>query len=294
MEHYIENVGTDSATSIDILKERTIGSILVEHGKLKHEDIDRVFRFHKEQNLRFGEAAQKLRLVSKTDIQQALATQFNYPCIQPGEALLAAELVSAYQPLTPQGEAIRDLRSQLLFRWFNKGNKVLAVMSTHPGEGRTYTTANLAVALAQWGGKTLLIDANFRNPRIHQLFNLPNKTGLSSILSKRAWTETIQQTPYFPNLNILPAGALPPNPSELLGRQEFVRLLQDASSRYDFILIDTPASKHGSDALTIAARAGGAIVLTRQDHSRLPEVQALMEGLHDYGTTIVGSVLNQF
>ncbi|HVK54420.1 MAG TPA: chain length determinant protein tyrosine kinase EpsG [Burkholderiales bacterium] len=294
MNHFISNFDIEAEASLGVLDDRTIGRILVDHGKLKREDVDRVFRLHKEKGMRFGEAAQKLKLITKADIQQALAVQFNYPCLQPGEAILGAELVAAYQPSSPQGEAVRDLRSQLLFRWFDSRQKTLSIVSPKRGDGRSYIAANLAVAFSQWGGNTLLIDADLRAPRQHQIFSLPGQVGLSSVLSGRAWTEVIQPIPYFGNLSILPAGTVPPNPLELLGRQEFVRLLSDAARNYEFVLIDTPASEKGSDAVTIAARTGGAMMVARQDHSRLPELQELMDGVTGYGAQLVGTILNEF
>jgi chain length determinant protein tyrosine kinase EpsG len=292
MDHHISS-WTEEPKIPGVLDDRTIGRILVDHGKLQPKDIVRVFRLHKESGLRFGEAARKLHLVSNSDIQQALAVQFDYPYLQPGEAELGAELAVAYRPFSPQGVAIRNLSSRLLFRWFNLKKKALAILSPRQGDGRSYLAANLAVAFSQWGGNTLLIDADLRTPRQHQIFHIPNHLGLSSVLSGRALPKVIQPIPYFGNLSVLPAGTIPPNPLELLGRQEFVHLLNDAVATYQFVLLDTPAAKNSADAITAAARAGGALILARQHHSLMPELQELMDGLTGYGAELVGTVLNQ-
>lgn len=274
--------------------ERTIGRILVDAGKLKRADVDRVFDLHKKKGLRFGEAALKLRLVSKADVQYALAVQFGYPYLSPGEAVLGAELIAAHQPYSAQAEALRDLRSELLVRWFDAGHKILAVVSPQPGDGRSYLAANLAVAFSQWGGNTLLIDADLRSPRQHRIFNLANQAGLSSLLSGRGWLEAVETIPYFGNLSVLPAGTVPPNPLELLGRSEFKRLLSEVTRRYEFVLLDTPAGVRGADAQTIAARAGGAVMIAREDASRFAELRELAGHIDDYGAELVGTVLNRF
>lgn len=298
MEHYIGNWDSQweprAEPQVGLMEERTIGRILVDLGKLRAKDADRVFELHREKGLLFGEAAVKLKLVSKADVQQALAIQFDYPCLRAGEAVLGGELVAAYQPNSPQGEALRDLRSQLLVRWFDSGSKALAVVSPRHGDGRSYIAANLAVAFAQWGGKTLLIDADLRAPRQHRIFSLSNQAGLSSVLSGRAWVDAIEPIPYLGNLSVLPAGAVPPNPLELVGRPEFKRLLKELFRRFEIVLLDTPADERGSDAQTVAAKAGGALMVARQDRSRLADLQDLKDGVAGYGAQLVGTVLNQY
>lgn len=287
-----ESVAT-KRTGHRILMERTIGKILMDSGKLDRDGVQRVFRLHKKNGMRFGEAAIKLKLVTKADVQHALFVQFDYPCLRPGDAAVSAEVVAAYHPQSAQSEALRDLRSRLLVTWFDGGHKTLAVVSPNSGEGRTYVTANLAVAFSQLGEKTLLIDADLRAPRQHRIFNVTNPIGLSTILSGRAGMEAIEPISHFGNLSVLAAGPVPPNPLELLSRPEFSKLLRGSARRYDVILVDTAAGERGSDAQTVAGRAKGALIVARQDRARIADVAAIAENIAAYGAQVVGAVLNR-
>jgi len=173
------------AAVTSIRAEGNIGKLLQEAGKLKPQDMERVLKLQQEQNLRFGEAAQKLGLVTEADIQQALSQQFEYPYIPAAEASLSPELTAATAPYSREAEALRTVRSELLLRWFKDGRKTLAISSARADEGASYLTANLAVLFAQMGRKVLLIDANMRQPRQHGIFNLGNGMGLSDILAER-------------------------------------------------------------------------------------------------------------
>src|SRR5574340_357997 len=155
-----------AATSIRV--EANIGKLLQEAGKLKPQDMERVLKLQQEQNLRFGEAAQKLGLVTEADIRQALSQQFEYPYFPAAEASLNSELTAATAPYSKEAEALRSVRSELLLRWFNEGHKTLAIGSSRADEGASYLAANLAVLFAQMGRKVLLIDANMRQPRQHR------------------------------------------------------------------------------------------------------------------------------
>lgn len=274
--------------------QRRLGEILVGLGKLDNEKIQRVLQLQRRKGLRFGEAACKLRLVGKRDVQQALSLQFGYPMLQRGQTQLSEELVVAFRPFSAQGEALRDLRSQLLLQWFNVAHSALAIVSTRPGDGRSFAAANLAVAFSQWGRKTLLIDADLRAPRQHRIFNVPNQVGLSAVLSGRANVDAIEPVHYFSNLSVLCAGALPPNPLELLGRSEFTRLLDDAQDRYDVILVDTPAAVRGADAQVVASLVGGALLVARQDASRVEDLQELIDRIGSSGAQVIGAALNRW
>jgi receptor protein-tyrosine kinase len=274
--------------------QRPLGQILTDLGCLRQGDIENVLRSQQRHGLRFGEAARKMRLVKKADLQHALAIQFGYPCLQPGEGQLSQELIAAYRPFSAQGEALRELRSQLLLRCFNTDNSVLAIVSAYPRDGRSFAAGNLAVAFAQWGRKTLLIDADLRSPRQHSLFNVDNRTGLSSILRGHPSSDAMQTVPYFGNLTILPAGSTPPNPLELVGRPEFLQLLTTAQETYDIVLIDTPAASNGADAQVIAAQAGSALLIARQDVSQLNDLEELLDQVSSSGAQVVGAALNRY
>lgn len=275
------------------VEDRTIGRILVDMGKLKPRDVSRVFNLHREKGLRFGEAARKLRLVSAEDVQYALSVQFNYPYLKPGQGMLGPELVVAHEPFDGQAEVLRDLRTQLILEWLGSERKVLAVASPDPRDGRSYLAANLAVAFAQLGEKTLLIDADLRVPRQHRIFGMVNGLGLAHVLSGRAGIEVAEHISYFENLSVLAAGAVPPNPLELLSRTEYQRLLAEARKNFTIIIIDTPASARGSDAKIVSARADGALFVARQDGTRLLDLERLRRAVAACGVPVVGTVLNR-
>lgn len=277
-------------------RERSIGAILIDAGKLTPEGAEQILRMQKELGLRFGEAAVRLGLVSEADIRFALSRQFDYSYLLPGEGNVSAELIAAFNPFSPQVEALRALRSQLMLRWFSgePENKALAIVSPGRGEGRSWLAANLAVVFSQLGEHTLLIDADMRNPRQHRLFNLANRSGLSSILAGRGEAGAVERIPAFQDLSILPAGATPPNPQELLGRPLFAKLLEEFAGEFDVILIDTPALASGADAQTISVRAGAGMLVARRNHTALAGLQQAADDLRHATANVVGVVLNDF
>jgi protein-tyrosine kinase len=271
-----------------------LGEILVKNGKLHGDYVDLVVETQKKDGLRFGEAAIKLRLVNRQDVQIALSQQFRYFHLTPGINGFSRELVAAYDPFGLQAESIRQLRTELLLRWFDGKHKTLAINSAEAGAGRSFLIANLAVSFSQLGEETLLIDADMRNSRQHLIFGAANQTGLSSLLSGRVDEDelVINRFTALPKLSVLPAGPTPPNPLELIGQTSFTKLLADMSQRYSVILLDTPATKHNADGRLIAARAGGALVVVRKDVTRLEDAGDLISSLNAAGTTIVGVQMN--
>lgn len=272
----------------------SIGDILVAAGRLSREDAARIGQRQQQDKLPFGEAAKALKLLTQDDIDFALSRQFDYTYLQPGSTQLSPELVAAFKPYSRVGENLRALRSQLQLRWLQQQQlpKALAIVSPGRGEGRSFMAANLAVVFAQQGQRTLLIDANLRQPRQGKLFHAGGRLGLSALLAERAGMESIQQVPELPALHVLPAGHPPPNPQELLGRATFGKLLHSAAAQYDLVLVDTPAATDYADAELIASRTGAALLLARQNQSTLPALQQLARRLQDSGVAVLGTVLN--
>ena len=268
-----------------------IGKLLQDAGKLKPQDMERVLQLQQKENLRFGEAAQKLGLVSEADIRQALSHQFEYPTIPAAEASLSPELTAATAPYSKEAEALRTVRSELLLRWFKDGRKTLAIGSARADEGASYLAANLAVLFAQMGRKVLLIDANMRQPRQHDIFNLGNGMGLSDILAERVPSLQVHTIKPFQTLSVLSAGSPPPNPAELLARPAFGALLSGLETSYDIVLIDTAPAQLSSDFQLVAARVGGMLVATRRNVSRLSPLAELKEKVTLSGAQVVGAVV---
>ncbi len=287
------NINTGSSAASQP-KQSPIGGLLVELGKISQNDVERIVKVQQDKGMRFGDAAIYLGLITEADINQVLSIQFNYPYLQAGNSNYSQELVAAYAPFTPQVESLRTLRTQLMKKWFGEGNKALAIVSVNPGEGGTNLTANLAILFSQLGVRTLLLDANLREPRQHELFNLTEKRGLSDILAARNDKSLISNIEAFPNLSILGAGTLAPNPQELLNRATFANFMTQAMAMYDVILVDTSPAVDSADSQAIVARCGGALLVSRLDHTKMSDLAAVKAQISVTGAQIVGAVINDF
>jgi len=275
---------------------RQLGAILMDEGKLTATDAEQVLARQRELGWRFGEAAIELNFITDTDLRQALAKQYEFPYLVSGPDGVSRELVAAWNPFHATVEELRVVRTQLLMRWFNPeaGRRTLAITSACPREGRSFIAANLAVVFSQLGQRTLLIDADFRSPRQQSIFNLPDRFGLSSVLSGRADLSVALPVSGLTGLSVLPAGPVPPNPLELLSRASFAALLAKAQAEYDAILIDTPPLTQYADAQCVAFRAGDALLVTREHHSRMAQTEHAAHELTDASARIVGTVMNVF
>jgi chain length determinant protein tyrosine kinase EpsG len=263
---------------------------------LTPSEVEQIQQFAGANGVRFGDAALQLQLLTQTDIDLAIAQQFNYPILRRGgEDGVADDVVAAYLPQSDLVEPLRVLRSQLGLRWVNEPRRrVLAITSPGRAEGRSWLAANLATVFAQNGERTLLIDADMRHPRQHQLFNLNNSVGLSAMLTGRAGREIVSRIHPQLRLFVLPAGMIPPNPQELLGRRVFDLILDLFAGQYDLIVLDTPAASEAADAQILASRAGAAIMLARRNHTRHAELSRGMQNLTQSGVNVIGSVMNDF
>lgn len=277
---------------------RILGSLLQESGHLTEAQIKAVEVFQRSHSVRFGEAAVQLGFVSNDDVLRALSRQFNYAYGSEERQRMSPELVALNQPFSQQAEAFRMIRSQLLLR-INPADgaarlkpRPLAVVSPNSGDGKTYFCANLAVALSQLGQRTIVVDADLRGPRLHEIFGVRNDLGLTGFLSGRGSASMIQQVPGVNGLFVCTGGACPPNPLELLERANFGLLLQELQSRFDHVIVDTAAAEHGADALVVSARCGQAMVLARKHASRLDAMQELTSLLGASNTTLTGVVMN--
>jgi receptor protein-tyrosine kinase len=182
-----------------------------------------------------------------------------------------------------------------MLRWFDKleGRSMLSVLSAGRAEGASYLTANLAIVFAQMGEKTLLIDADMRAPRQHSMFELNNQLGFSSLLAGRSDVASALQTiPFIQNLQVIPAGPVPPNPLELLNRDNLGELMQWAGKTYDIVLVDNASLSSGADGLIIAGHTGAALTVARTNQTRTKAYQEMIEELKRSQIGIVGSVLN--
>lgn len=289
-----QDAGAPDAVQV---RERSIGEILRSSRKLSAEQVRGALDFQRARGGRFGDAVVALGYAKKEDILWALAQQFHYPYAQNSSgAKLHPELHVANEPFSDEVESFRDLRSHLVMTVMapDERKSPLAIVSANIGDGKTFVAANLAVAFSQLPGRTLIVDSDLRSPRLHQVFGLENNSGLSNVLSGRSETNVIRPVPSLPNLYMLPVGAVPPNPVELVQGHAYAILMQELAHKFDYVLVDTPASAYGSDARLIAARVGAALVVGRRNRTQTQRLQQLVNQLGKASVQIAGVVMNDY
>jgi protein-tyrosine kinase len=277
--------------------ERSIGTILIHAGRLTLEKAEQILHLQRERGLRFGDAAVQLGLLTQADVEFALSRQFDYPYLIRGESKVSEDVIAAYAPFSPQVQALGALRGQLMLRWFDTDpdRTALAIISAERHDGRSFIAANLAVSFSQLGQRTLLIDADLRNPCQQTLFGLGNAAGLSAVLAGRLGPDAaIHRILGLPDLSVMPAGAQPPNPLELLARPQFPFMLKELVRGFDVIILDSPCAAEHADAQAIAVRAGAALIVVRKNTTRSWGVRGVSEKMTHASATVLGSVLNDF
>lgn len=286
----------NSAVNIESLQKTTvvnIGKQLLDSGKITAIQAEKVLLLQKESNLRFGQAAIQLGFITEADIQYVLAHQFSYPYLPTGQSQIDERVLAAYLPFDPRVEALRSLRSQLLLRWIENGNKSIALTSYDAGVTADLLAANLAVVFSQLGEHTLLVDANLRNPHQHALFGQTNRIGLSDILANRAGLEAIQKVNELRDLSVLSAGTQAPNPQELLSKDTFSQLVSQLENIYDVVIYHTSPLINAMDAQLIAARAKGVLLVANRHSTPVKGLAMARDQLLSCGGEILGCVLGQ-
>lgn len=196
-----------------------------------------------------------------------------------GEPLLAA------RPLRP--DCVRPLCEQLLAHWFSPERHLLPIVGAAAGEGRSRVAAQLAVAFAELGHRTLLIDGDFRAPAVHRAFQLPNRHGLADFLRDRR----VSLASAGANLSVMVAGTAGADPLELLSRQRLPAFLAEARKHFRVVLIDTPAAERGPDFQMYAALAGGALVVARRGRADGEALRRLHAALGQCAARVVTTVI---
>ena len=202
-------------------------------------------------------------------------------------------LITHNNPKSPIAEAYRTLRTNLGFAAVDKQCRSIMVTSSNPQEGKSTTTANLAVALAQAGSKTVLIDCDLRKPIVHHIFRLPNHQGLTNCLTQKKTIEEVCHMEVMENLTVVTSGPIPPNPAELLGSQSAKELWPDLLDKYDYILIDSPPVLAVADATVLASQMDGVVLVVHSGKSRTEAIREAKGQLLKGNANIIGVVLNQ-
>ncbi|MGW5264142.1 polysaccharide biosynthesis tyrosine autokinase [Microbispora sp. NPDC004025] len=191
-----------------------------------------------------------------------------------------------------RAESYRSLRTNLQFIKVDKQLKSLVVTSCLPAEGKSSTSANLAITMAQAGRRVILIDADLRRPRLATYLGIEGGTGLTDVLIERARLHDVIQTWGQPALSVLPSGRIPPNPSELLGSRGMRSVLAQLTEEYDIVIIDAPPLLPVTDAAALSAVCDGALLVVRHGKTRREQVARAEELLSSIDARLVGTVLN--
>ncbi|MBI4421826.1 MAG: polysaccharide biosynthesis tyrosine autokinase [Gemmatimonadetes bacterium] len=201
-------------------------------------------------------------------------------------------VITALSPDDPAAEAYRALRTNVTFVGADKPLQFIAVTSPGPGEGKSTTATNLAMTLAQSGNRTILIDGDLRRPLVHRAFDLGQEPGLTDILIGRATSREAIRPQVASNLDVLPAGAGPPNPSELLGSNVMHQVIGELRRQYDYIVIDTPPALPVTDAAVVATTADATILVLKSGDTEEVAAQRAVDLLTRVNARLAGAVLN--
>ncbi|UVI29129.1 CpsD/CapB family tyrosine-protein kinase [Paenibacillus spongiae] len=206
-------------------------------------------------------------------------------------SILKQRLITEY-PTSTISDAYRSLRANIEFSIRGEALQTISVTSALPGEGKSTVTASVAVAYAQTSRRVLIIDADLRKPAQHELFGLSNRHGLSTALTKRSGLNDVIQRTNIDHLEVLTAGPLPSNPSELLESISMTELLETSKERFDIVFIDTPSIMTLSDALVVASKSDGVVLVMKAGKVK-NEILLESKAALDYGQVkIIGAVLN--
>ncbi len=210
---------------------------------------------------------------------------------------LENRLITVKSPHSQPAEAFKTLRANLLMSHVTPSHQVLLVTSPLPRDGKTTVAANLAMVMAQLGRRVLLIDADLRHPKLHRMFDVDETLGLSSILLNDSSERILVPRVHDTTLHLIPAGACPENPSELLSSERMQRFIQAARQRFDVIILDTPPVLAVSDALVASEWADGLIVVVRAGTTPKAHAKRMLAQLGDHDgyrahSKLLGVVLN--
>ena len=214
------------------------------------------------------------------------------------EMTTEAKQAAAEKAMTPSkrisfqvSEAYKMIRTNLLFALSTSDKRTVVFSSAEPSAGKSTLSANLAIVMAQTGAHVVLVDADMRKPTQHRNFKLSRTMGLSKILSGQNKLDECICKEVKTNLDVIPAGTIPPNPSELLGSHRMDELIAELESRYDYVLVDMPPIGIVTDALVVAPKAAGLLLVARQKQTTYDELADTVDSISATSAPLLGVVL---
>jgi capsular exopolysaccharide synthesis family protein len=203
------------------------------------------------------------------------------------------ELITYSHPKSMLSESYRNIRTSILLSFSEKPPKRIVITSPNPSEGKTTTAINTAIALSQTGAKVIIIDCDMRNPRVHRVFEEENGVGLSSFLSGNAALDAVILKSEIPNFYYIPAGPIPPNPSELLSSNLFKEMMDNLSQTFDNIIVDSPPILGFADSIILSKCVDGVVLVVLAGKTPKETLSHAKELLHQVNAKILGVVINR-
>jgi capsular exopolysaccharide synthesis family protein len=203
---------------------------------------------------------------------------------------MTTNLITLTDARSPQAEAYRSLRTNLEFSSLDEPLRTMLVSSAAPGEGKSTTLANLGVINAQAGKRVILLDCDLRRPKLHELLGLSNNVGVSTALLEPDGDLPLQATE-VPNLQVMTAGPLPPNPADLLASKRMNTLLAQLAEQADLILLDAPPVTAATDAALLATKVEGVLLVVSAGQTRRDDAERARDLLEKVNAYVVGAVL---
>ncbi|MFA1713798.1 CpsD/CapB family tyrosine-protein kinase [Peribacillus frigoritolerans] len=201
--------------------------------------------------------------------------------------------ISMLKSRSPVVEQYRTIRTNLQFSAVEKDIRTMIFTSANAGEGKSTTSINVAAVFSQQGKRILIIDADLRKPSVHTNFNMENYLGLTNIISKQNQLLDVVQPSIYPNLDVLTSGPIPPNPSELLGSNGMVTVLDEAKLHYDLVILDTPPVNAVTDAQVLASMTDGVVLVLSSGSTEIHQAQKAKELLENANAKLLGAILNK-
>jgi protein-tyrosine kinase len=303
-----------SSESMTHTVDKSLIDELISLKGLSADSVDRIADVVRTEGLSFSDAAVRLGLVSREELEDATAwmgrrdgspgpietairqakSRNSIVLRQAGIVRPGGHLLLLHEPDSARSERIRALRTELMLLVGDaRRDNVLALLSPGPAEGRSQLCAELAISFAQAGRRTLLVDADMRHPRQHLLFNADNQWGLAQALALGE-SPSMYGVEGVPDLSLLTAGVLPPNPLELVSNRRFESMMDAWRRSYDFVLIDTPSVSQYADGLAIATAATRVLLVSRTESTSYSGMKDLLRRLAPTQARILGAVVNRF